>query len=203
MRLFVRRSRLLSEINELGAARLLKRKTPRELVPAIAEKAAPDPFDRDQAEERLYRLAVSLDENGYTQAAAAISRYLVGQCNTLEQAFGLEPSQGAPKETETAERDIEILRAKLSGKPMSEIARDFGVDYTVVRRLCGWLGAIDDELGVVKPRTLEEQIKRRLNLNKPFTGHPDYRNRFIAACSRLISDEIERLTKEDAAGDTS
>src|SRR6516165_9099302 len=95
------------------------------------------PANEKKARSRLIDLALSLNENNFEWAAAAISAHLVGDAKTLDTAFGLVPTaKPGRRRTEAGDRLMELVfRRRLAKRSWKQIADEISKDEREVRRM--------------------------------------------------------------------
>jgi hypothetical protein len=75
-----------------------------------------------------------------TFVADAFDRFLSGEANSLDEAFGVEKRPGAPKRLSTAKQhrafSKKILDMRMAGKTTYAIEEETGVDQGAIRRTC-------------------------------------------------------------------
>lgn len=109
----------------------------RKRLKKIAAMVSPAEFDADGARRSLVKLTFSLHQNNFFAPAAAIARFLLDECRTLDQAFGLKRQRrGAPTDAQTAKRDADVLGAYLAGKSWRVICAETAMDQRDARKLC-------------------------------------------------------------------
>ncbi len=74
-----------------------------------------------------------------TFAADAFDKFLSGQCDSLDDAFGVAKSRGAPRQLSTAKQHLMVAREihalRLAGKTWYQIESEMNNDQRVLRRI--------------------------------------------------------------------
>jgi len=125
------------------------------------------------ARKRIADLTTTLKQHNFLWAADCFEAYLSGNAPSLDAAFGLVGSRGAPRKNATLTRDIEIVRLRCQGESWQSIVA---------------------KLGLNDLRDAQRMVAARLR-QPTTTADQAFHKRAVAAFSAVLGERLEGIGK--------